>query len=250
MTFESSRYEESSDGSMGLSILFLLACAGGLVAVCRRNLVALVPLSVGIVYLAAVAAQVQYLRYLLPGLLLVATSLAYYLHIVVRRPQGVVWVVILGCLLAANLFGLPSSRFSNGLMHIPATNMVSPSHFRGVLSINFSEEMLNGHQYVGNVLEASARQIPTTLLLGCPYGAHFDGRTIYTTWHNYSWKSREAQLLNVAEFEHYLAANAVSHIVLDGCTPPAVRNALAPFIQQRYSRLAELWGVELYQTAK
>lgn len=250
MTFESSRYEESSDGSMGLSLMFLLSCAGSLVAVHRRNLVALVPLGVGVIYLVAVTAQVQYLRYLLPGLLLLATSFAYYMHIVVRRPQNGVWSVILGSLLAANLFGLPSSRFTNGLMHIPAINMVSPAHFRGVPSVNYAEEMLNGHQYVGHVLGASVRKIPTVLLLGCPYGAHFDGRTLYTTWHNYSWKSRETLLLEEAEFKRYLVANAVSHIVLDGCTPPAVREALAPYIHQHFPRIAELWGVELYEVAK
>lgn len=250
MTFESSRYEESSDGSMGLSILFLLVCAVSLVAVRRRNLVALVPFGVGVVYLVAVAAQVQYLRYLLPGLVLIGASFAYYMHMLVRRPQGVVWSAILACLLAANLFGLPSSRFTNGLMHIPVTNMLSPNHFRGVLTANYAEEMLNGHQYVGRVLDASVRKIPTVLLLGCPYGAHFAGRTLYTTWHNHDWKRREAQLLDTAEFERYLAAKQVSHVVLDGCTPPAVREALAPYIQEHFPQRAELWGVAMYEIAR
>lgn len=250
MTFESSRYEESSDGSMGLLLLFLLACVGSLIAVCRRNLVALVPFAVGVVYLLAVVAQIQYLRYLLPGLLLLATSLVYYMHIVVRKPQSGVWSVILGSLLVANLFGMPSGRLTNGLMHIPAINMVSPGLFRGVPTVNYSEEAINGHRYVGNVLAASMRERPTVLLLGCPYGAYFNGRTIYTTWHNHSWKGRESQLLEVAEFDRYIAANKVTHIVMDGCTLPTVRADLTPYIHQHFSRLTELWGVELYEITK
>ncbi|WP_294737472.1 hypothetical protein [uncultured Pseudomonas sp.] len=250
MTFESSRYEESSDGSMGLMILFLLACAGSLVAVCRRNLLALVPFGVGVIYLVAVGVQIQYLRYFLPGMALLATSIAYYMHIVVRRPQNAMWMIILGCLFVANLFGLPASRFVNGMMHIPAMNMVSPSPYRGVQSANYAEEMLNAHQYMGNILAASVRKTPTVLLLGCPYGAYFNGRTIYTTWHNYSWASRQAQLLDTAQFERYLAENEVSHIVLDGCTKPEVRAALAPYIHQHFRRMAELWGVEMYEVTK
>ncbi len=250
MTFESSRYEESSDGSMGLVLLFLLACTSSLIALRRRNLVALVPLLVGVIYLAAVGAQIQYLRYLLPGLLLLATGLAYYMHIVIRMPQSGVWSVILGSLLAANLFGMPSGRFTNGLMHIPAVNMTSPGHFRGVPSTSYAEETLSGHRYMGNVLAASMREAPTVLLLGCPYGAYFNGRTIYTTWHNYSWSSREAQLLDVAEFERYLAANRVTHIVIDGATSPAVRASLVPYIKQHFTPMAELWGVEMYEIKK
>ncbi len=250
MTFESSRYEESSDGSMGLIILFLLACAGSLVAVCWRNLLALVPLGIGVIYLVAVGAQIQYLRYFLPGMALLAMSIAYYLHIVIKRPQNVLWMIILGCLFAANLFGLPASRFVNGMMHIPAMNMLSPSPYRGVTSANYAEEMLNAHQYMGNILAASLRKTPTVLLLGCPYGAYFKGRTIYTTWHNYSWASRQSQLLDTAQFARYLAENQVSHIVMDGCTTPEVRAALGPYIQQHFPRMAELWGVEMYEVTQ
>ncbi|WP_174435371.1 hypothetical protein [Pseudomonas piscis] len=250
MTFESSRYEESSDGSMGLVLLFLLACMGSLVALCRRNLVALVPFVVGTIYLAAVGAQIQYLRYLLPGLLLLATGLAYYTHVVIRKPHSSIWAVILGSLLAANLFGMPSARFTNGMMHIPAENMLSPGHFRGVPSTNYSEETLRGHRYLGNILAASMRETPTVLLLGCPYGAYFNGRTIYTTWHNYSWSSREAQLLDVAEFERYLAANRVTHIVIDGETWPTARARLVPYIEKKFTKVAELWGVVLYEVKR
>jgi len=250
MTFESSRYEESSDGSMGLLLLFLLACAGSLIAVCRRNLVALVPLVAGVIYLVAILVQIQYLRYILPGLLLLAMSFSYYMHFVISKPHSGLWSVILSCLLAASFFGLPADRFFNGLMHIPVKNMVSPSSYRGVLSNNYTEEVITAQQYLGRVLGSSTRITPTVLLLGCPYGAYFDGRTIYTTWHNHSWKSKEAKLLDVVEFEKYLVANSVSHIVLDGCTTPAVRETLAPYVQQHFSKIAELWGSELYEIEK
>lgn len=250
MTFESSRYEESSDGSMGLVLMFLIVCAGSLRALSRSNFIAVVPLCVGMLYLVGVGMQIQYLRYLLPGFLLISVSLAYYLQIYVRRLNGFLWFVTLSALLAANFFGLPSSRFRNGLMHIPVKNMFVPGKFRGILSANFSEESIDGHRYLGTLLAASERRIPTVLMLGCPYGAHFNGRTIYTSWHNYSWKSRESQLLDFQNFEQYLRANGVTHVITDGCMTSDQRIVLLPFIKEHYPRIAEWESVELYEVTK
>lgn len=250
MTFDSSKYEESASGSMGLSILFLAICSTCFFLIRRRNLVASIPLALGVFYLAAVLAQVQYLRYLLPGLLLIATSCAYYMQYAIPRLIAALWIPTLISLVAANIFGLPSSRFLNGLMHIPVTNLFIAGSYRGIISNNFAEESLDAHRYLGQVLSASARATPTVLMLGCSYGAHFSGRTIYTNWVNHSWKRQEPRLMDPAAFQQYIDDNAVTHVTIDGCTTPEQRANLVPIIKANYTRIAELWGAELYSTRK
>ena len=246
MTFDSSKFEESSNGSMGLSLLFLAISGISLLALTRKTLVAAIPLCIGVAYLLGVGLQIQYLRYLLPGFLLIAISLVFCLRLFVGRIVWPLLFITLLSLFVANFFGMPSGKFTNGMLHIPFVNRFITGSLRGMPSFNFTEESLNGHKYVADVLNATVRQPPTVLMLGCSYGAYFNGKTIYTNWTNYSWTVRESQLLNAFEFTRYLDDNNVSHVVIDGCTTDQ-RISFVPLVKTRAIRIAELSGVELYQ---
>lgn len=250
MTFNSSIFEESASGSMGLGILLLAFGSVGLVSVSRVFYVAVIPFGIGVFYLVGVGSQIQYLRYLLPGFLLVAIGLVFPLRMLIRRPRRDFIFVVLGVLFAANLFGMPSGRFLNGIMHIPIGSRVVAGVWRGMPSMNFAEETLNGHRYVADILNSTARPLPSVLLLGCSYGAYFNGRVIYTNWINHSWAVKEPQLLNPVNFLQYIRDNKVSHIVLDGCTVSDRRASLIPVVKENFAQIAEWGGVQLFEVRR
>lgn len=250
MTFESSKFEESSSGSMGISLLLLAISSVSLLTISRTTLVAAIPLCIGTAYLLSVGLQIQYLRYLLPGFLLIAISLVFYLRIFIRKPSWLFLLVTLITVFTANFFGLPSGKFTNGILHIPFVNRIITGSWRGMPSMNFMEESLNGHKYVADILNATVRQPPTVLMLGCSYGAYFNGRTIYTNWINHTWTVRESKLLNSVEFARYLIENNVSHVVLDGCTKSDQRISFIPFVKESSVLIAEWGGVELFQVRR
>ena len=247
MTFESDLFEESSNGSLGLAIIFLTLGGFGLAYLPKKAWITTIPFSIGFIYLIGVGSQTQYLRYMLPGFLMIGMGLVSILHWSFDRTHPVLWFPAILALLVANVVGMPADRFRNGLLHIPALNYLQAGQFRGLPSLNFQEETLNGHKYVSNFINASSREVPTVLMLGCPYGAYINGRTIYTTWHNYSWHSIEQRLKNEVEFNRYLDTHRVSHVVIDPCTSPEKLKVFLPMILARYELVSELWGIQLYR---
>lgn len=250
ITYQSSKYEQSADGSMGLAIIFLVVCCISLLKFSRRNSLAAIPLGMGVIYLLAVGLQIQYIRYLLPGFVLIASSITYYMSLLFRRHNLFAWIFIASALIYADLFGLPASRFINGLLHIRARSFIAAEYVHGVPSLNFTEETMSGHKYVSNVFNALQRDNTTVLMLGCPFGAYFNSRTIYATWPNYSWIKQESKLLEPGEFDRFLKANNVSHVVIDPCTFEDSRKLFFPMVQERFQRIAKLWDVELYQLVR
>lgn len=247
MTFYSSLFEESSNGSMGLILALLVISTLSLYTITRKTLIVAIPMLLGTVYLIAVGIQIQYLRYLLPGVLLLTTSLTYFLRSFIRKPNWQLLSITFCSLFIANLFGMPASKFTNGLLHIPFEHRFITKSWRGMPSLNFEEETLNGHQYVAEILNRTARAPQTVLMLGCSYGAYFNGQTIYTNWINYSWTSIEKNLQTSAQFKNYLLTKKVTHIVLDGCTNLDQRVNLIPLVRENSNKIAEWAGVELYK---
>lgn len=246
MTFSSSQFEESANGSMGLLLLVLILSGISLITIKARTVSRIIPLLIGIVYLLGVGLQIQYLRYLLPGFLLSAVSLSFYLRFFFYRIQQQLLCVTLGALFIANLVALPAGKFFNGILQISFNSRISALH-NGKPSLNFIEESLNGHQYVAEIVNATARDQPTILMLGCSYGAYFNGKTIYTNWLNRSWTTIESQLLDPIKFVNYLSSNHISYVVIDESTYFDQRKFFVNWIKQHAALVAEKWGVELYK---
>ena len=250
LTFHSSWFEESSDGSMGLILIFLLVSSISLININKKNYVAGIPLFIGIVYVFAVGFQIQYLRYFLPALLLISVSLGYYLRFFFYKKNWIFFLVTFTCLFTTNFFAMPSSKFFNGILNIPFRNRLSAVCSNGMPSLNFSEETISGHRYVADVLNSSVRSYPTILLLGCSYGAYFNGTTIYTNWSNHFWKIQEQQFIQDVVFSNYLTTNKISYIVLDQSANSDERKMLIPLVKKNATLIAEFCGVELYRVYK
>lgn len=63
LTYHTIKFSQTVDGSAGLYIIFMVAAALGFFSIKKRLSYALIPFFLGIVYVLAVAVQIQYLRY-------------------------------------------------------------------------------------------------------------------------------------------------------------------------------------------
>lgn len=102
-------------------------------------------------------------------------------------------------------------------------------------------------QYIPGVLNAYSRKIPVTLMLGCPFSAFYNGKILYTEWHNMSWAMKGDEIYMPENFDKYLKENGVTHIVVDRCTPEDRRIELVDYVKANSKLIVRYDDTYLYE---
>lgn len=231
LTYHTQQFSQTVDGSAGLGVMFFSIATLGLYFSTRKISYCLIPLVLGIFYLCAVGFQIQYLRYFFPGILLIVISLSYVFQNNKFINSSNWWAPIFAILLFANFYAIPTTRIFNGLIYISLKNRLVIEYKHNLPSINYMGNVKNDSQYISSILNSSSKSIPVTLMLGCPFGAEYDGKILYTEWHNMSWAMREPSIYSIDVFNSYLKEKGVTHVVVDRCTKENRRIELVEYVR-------------------
>lgn len=209
MTFDTSRFYESPDGTLGFQFLALgppLLTAAGATARRVTWWIVLVP---GLIYAVVLAAMIQYTRYMFPGLVLATVALGLVLVVTTSGTRRLLELLIVGVTIL-NLAFVPVTTRWFYPEHPFA--MLRSKQRRWFVSWFGAESVLNGYVnatrgHEGRVLYASENPRP--------FGADLHGTPIYTHWYNPGANWEFGQASDELSMRQFLLRRRVTHVVLD-----------------------------------
>lgn len=238
-TFDSSRFLEASAGALGFGFLLFLG-TGVLAAIVDRNRVALLCGFFGLALIAAVAAKIQYLRYLLIFFPLLTVVVAAALHHFSQmRRLRIPFAVLIVIVTALNVYKLPAGGWILGV-----------SDLRACCSLNIRRDLelaQTPERIVNRIVNDAAGPMARVLYMNNPYGGLLTGTAISTAWYNTKYAATFASVTTDAEFAVLMRQIGPTHVVLDTRVARPMDKLAANFSAAHGNLMVRVGGLELYQ---
>lgn len=209
MTFQSSRFFESGDGTLGFQfILFIPALVVSFVSLREKSplIYVLIP---AIFFILLVAAAQQYIRYIFPGLVLLTICLGVVWDKSTSRAFRKTLHVAAVVVVVMNLL-----RFSAVDWYVTEHPlfMLMPDRQANFIQQNTPEVLLN--RYV-NVTAGSSSRVLYAGEEERPFGVDLAGIPIYVNWYNQSASKIFLSSVNFDSMRQFMVQQKVTHVVLD-----------------------------------